>query len=652
MIRGLISVCTVCLLALLLVYSLAEREPRADFTYVNPSGIHTLDPARMSWTQDLRVALNIWEGLTSYDPKTLEPIEGAAHHPPKVSDDGLTYTFTIRGDGRWSNGDPVTAGDFVRAWRRAIEPGTAADYAFLLTDRVVGASAYAAWRNQGVGVLAPLSRLAGGWRIDEDQVRALVADPAVRERVAVVGVPVPDGDHDPSAWSVFAEAINDAKLAWPGIHEEIFARHAGQLDAEFSKVGLETPDEHTLVVRLTEPCPFFLDLTAFPVLSPCHKSIERLRRRHRGAAITAEGLVVYDSQWTKPDYHAGGYPGLITNGPYRLADWKFKRRARLVVNPFFRDAKAIACRTVDMLVYDDVNAAIMAYEAGLVDFLPSMDVAYDHEIARLAMTGERTDFHRCALSATYFMNFNCASESVAGRENPCRDRRVRKALSLAVDKRAIVEDVLKRGDIVAHSFVPPGAMPQYDPPMGPTVDIDEARRLLAEAGYPGGEGMPPVDILYTVRDERVCQAVARMWSRNLGIKVELRGKESKTFGEDKANRRYIVARGNWYADYNDPTTFLECLATGNGNNDSGYSNARYDALLAEAKLTTDRSDRSELLRRAEAIIVQEDFPILPILHYTAPIAIQPWVRGLHPNARMVFPFRYVWIDESALGGNR
>jgi oligopeptide transport system substrate-binding protein len=403
-------------------------------------------------------------------------------------------------------------------------------------------------------------------------------------------------------------------------------------------------DDRTLVVQLCQPCPYFLDLAAFPIFLPCHESIELLRERDRGAPITAEGLVVYDPQWTKPDYHRNQYPGLITNGPYRVGDWTFKRRVRLTVNPHHRLARAISCRTVDMLVYENISASIMAYEAGEVDFLPAMDVPYDHEIARLARSGERCDFHLCHVLGTYFFNFNCTSASIGGQPNPFVDRKIRKAFSLAVDKTQIVEKVLKRGDRVAHSFVPPDSIPGYEPPGGLRFDPEQALALLAEAGCPGGAGLPPVELLYTPRDEVVCQAVARMWEDALGVRVELRSKEPKTFAEDKANHHYMVARGNWFADYNDPTTFLDCLSTGNGNNDSGYSNPKYDALLVEASLQSEGTHRAALLRQAEAIVVQEDLPILPILHYATPIAIKPHIKGLYPNARLWFPFYNVTIQ--------
>jgi oligopeptide transport system substrate-binding protein len=646
MIRNLALVCIILVLAVVSIYALTADETRADFTYVNPSGIHTLDPARMSWTQDFRVALNIWEGLTSWDPRTTEPIEGAALLPPRVSADGLTCTFTIREDARWSNGEPVTAADFVRGWRRGMEPGTATDYTFLFSDNLVGAAEYVRWRREAVAVLTPLARLREGWGIDPQQAEAVRRHPVFNSIRPVVKQAEPRLDEDRRETDALALArqLEAAPVDWEAVHERVFDAHASQLDARFQKVGVSAVGDRTLEVRLLKLCPFLLDLAAFPIFLPCHESLELLRERYRDAPLTAQGLVVYDPQWTKPDYRRNGYPGLITNGPYRLADWIFKRRARLSVNPHYHGAETIAARTVDMLVYENISAAIMAYEAGDVDFLPAMNVPYDHEIARLARTGERPDFHLCTVLATYFFNFNCAPGMVSDKPNPFSDARVRRAFSLAVDKEVIIERVLKRGDRVARSFVPAGAIPGYDPPAGLGCNVEEAKRLLAGAGYPGGTGLPVVELLYTPHDERVCQAVARMWEERLGVKVELRCMESKTFAEEKAKRRYMIARGNWYADYNDPTTFLDCLATGNGNNDSGYSNPRYDNLLAEARAKRDPGARGALLRRAEAILVEEDFPILPILHYAEPIALKSHVKGLHPNARLWFPFKYVTVE--------
>lgn len=587
------------------------REQPADFRYLNPSDIHTLDPARMSWTQDFRIAINIWEGLTAIDPKTMEPVGGAAHFPPEVSTDGTTYRFIIRDDARWSNGDPVVAADFVRGWRRAMEPGTAADYSVYFTDHIAGAKQYVEFRHDFINRFTA-ARKGSGADIVSDSLQAHYQN-----------------DTSPLA-------------ARAGVADSALAEHADRLDREFARVGLRALDDRTLEVRLVRPCVYFLDLTASPIFSPIHESIERLRQREQGTPLTAEGLVVYDPQWTKPEPR-GDYPGLITNGPYRLADWTLKRRARLVVNPFHREAASISCRTIDMMVYNNVDAALLAYEAGNLDFLPGIDVSYAHEIARLARSGARPDFHLCPVMATMFLNFNCASPTVNGQINPFVDARVRKAFALAIDKQALVDTVLGRGDRIAYSLVPPAAIPHYAPPEGVGQDDAMARALLADAGFPGGAGFPPALFLHTVTDEKLCQALARMWRRSLGVRIELQSKESKTFADDKQNRRYMIAKGNWYADYNDATTFLDILVTGNGNNDSGFSHDTFDRLTELARDEIDVDHRASLLRRAEAIAVEDQFPIVPILHYVTPLAISPRVEGLHPNPRLWFPFQLVTV---------
>lgn len=582
-----------CLLVLTTVVAITashESDDRADFVYVNPAGIHTLDPARMSWTQDIRLALNLWEGLVTWDAETLAAVEAVAYYPPDISSDRRTYTFHLRDDARWTNGETVTAHDFIRGWRRAMEPGTATDYASLFTSLVEGAKEYVDWRNEAVAELTKLSR--GGAKARSRHTPALLA-------------------------------------------------HFNEMESRFSTVGLLAPDDRTLVVQLTRPCPYFVGLTGFAPFMPCHAGIELLRERSDRVPLTAQGLVAYDPQWTKPDYRKNAYAGLITNGPYRLDRWVFKRGARLSVNPFHRDHDRIGCKTIEMAEYSDTAASLLAYEAGQVDFLTDLNVPFDHELARLARSGERPDFHPSTLLATYFFSFNCISETVGGRKNPFTDARIRKAFSLAIDRDQLTDKVRRRGDRPARSFVPPGGIAGYTPPTGLERNLEQARTLLAEAG---GIGPDPVELLYVASDERMCQALARMWEEALGVRVELRAQESKTFAEEKANQRYMIARSQWYADYNDPTTFLDCLSTGNGNNDAGYSNPRFDALLRSAGASTDPAARMDLLRQAETIAIEEDCPILPMLHYSEIIAIQPYVRGLYPNARLWFPFRNVTIQ--------
>lgn len=613
-----------------------ESRSRADLTYVNPAGIHTLDPARMSWTQDLRLGLNLWEGLTTYDPRTLEPIEGAAAFPPKLEDE-LTYSFTIRSDSTWSDGSPVTSLDFIRGWRRAMEPGSAGDYQFLLTRYIEGAADYVAWRLRTIRVLTGLQGLARHGSISASEASDLCADEEFRSLIGV-DCGTQAGTDDGMA---LARRLSKVEFDWSEAHARVHAHVASILNERFAEVGMSARQPDTLVVKLAEPCPFFLDLCAFPTFSPVHESVDLLRERHNDLPITAEGLVVYDPQWTKPSPRANGYRGLITNGPYRLKEWQFKRFARLEVNPHFRSAHTMACRSVDMMVYPDVNMSLMAYEAGHVDLLTDLSVDYEYELARLAQSGERTDIKLCHALATYYFVFNCKDEHVGGRINPFVDADVRRAFSLAVDRRAIVEEVLNRGDRIARSLTPPDTIAGYVPPSGLQQDILAAKTLLDNSSVWQRAGAGSIELLYTPADERVCQAIARMWRTALGVNVALRCQESKTFSDARASRQYMVARANWYADYNDPTTFLDVLKSDSTNNDAGYSSKPYDELLARAARTMDRRERYEILQRAEAIIIEQDCPVLPILHYAQMMAFKPHVQGLYANPRLVLPFKHV-----------
>ncbi|MCK4659047.1 MAG: peptide ABC transporter substrate-binding protein [Phycisphaerae bacterium] len=640
---------------------------RGDFVYAAAYGINTLDPAQMSWTNDIRVAINIWEGLTCYHPETTEPIAGVAEFPPEVSDDGLTYKFTIRADARWCNGDPVTAADFARGWRRAVEPGTAMDYARLLVDNIAGLQGYYTWRNEAVAVLTALARLADGRGVDAQAAEMLYLHAELGEVAAAAKRVRTARTRRCDFHQALSVELSEMEVEWEAIHRRWLHRHAAECDERFARTGIAAVGDSFLQVRLERPCPYFLDLCAFPTFMPIHESIEMLREHYQNLPLTRQGLVVYDQQWTKPnrprptkEVCAGGsdgvgsgkrgYPGLITNGPFMLTEWSFKRRMRLTRNPFYHAGDRVAVGTIDRVVYIDANTAVMAYEAGEVDFLPGMEVHYAHKLIELSGKGLRPDFHNPVVLATHFYIFNCRDAEVFGQPNPFTDARVRRAFNLAVDRNLLVEKVLGCGEPPSGHLVPVGSIAGYQSPVSLGYDPSQARRLLSEAGYPGGASLPVIDLLHKTSgaDEKTCVVLARMWRETLGVRVELRGKEPKAFAEDKVKGLYMIARAGWYGDYNDPTTFLDIFRTDNGNNDSGYANADYDALLDQADGLGPGgvlSGRMALLARAEALLICEDCPLLPLYQHTNLMAIKPYVQGLYPNRRLIFPFRYVEIGE-------
>jgi oligopeptide transport system substrate-binding protein len=552
---------------------------KADFTFINRGTIGTLDPAAMSWMQDLQIALTVWEGLCIYDPKTTDPIPGSAE-APEISSDQRTYTFRIRPDARWSNGDPLTAEDFVYAWRRALEPGTAGDYSVLF-DHIQGVRAYVEWRNQEI------RRLQG------------ITDPAGQR------------------------AACDA--------------HFKEADHRFSEtVGITALDEKTLRVRLVRPLPYFLDLCAFSTFLPVHRaSLERFK------VVDPRGLIYYNEQWTKP-YNA------CYNGPFRLTEWKFKQHLKMVKNPYYWNRDAVKPRTIKEIEVEDANTAWLLYSGGDVDYLSYIDTVYAPKLIAASSspldiainkTGrQRHDIHAFRGLGTYFFNFNCKSSLPDGRPNPFYDRRVRQAFTMALDKRSIVDQVVRLGNDPATAFIPPGMLKGYPEVKGLAYDPPRARELMAEAGYPGGIGFPEVVALYNTGalHGEICQATVNMWEQNLGVHGRIEGKETKTFLEDKKTVNYVVCRAAWFGDYRDPTTFLDIFQSDNGNNDSGYMDPKYDRMLREADLDPDPQRRLARLADTERYLVNESLPLLPVFYYVQVVAFDPdRVKNLYLDPRLL-----------------
>lgn len=630
-------------------------DPSADFVIANRGEIITMDPGQMSWMQDIRIAQTLWEGLCTFTPDDSVPTEGVAYFPPAISPDGRTYTFALRPEARWSNGDPVTAGDFTYAFRRAIEPGTAGEYAFLFLDYVAGAREYADWRSDVVGAITAMRTLARGGSIEADPARRL--RPYLPPEVAATvfdGLPDPPGGDATSATRTQFERLwrqrhdlltRQGRAQWSEQADRLLAEHVAQMDARYAEtIGWRAVNDRTLEIRLTRPTPYYPELCAFATMLPVHRaSVDRLR------TITPEGLWVYDTQWPKPDYRANGYPGLITNGAYVLREWKFKRYLLLERNPYYWDAEHVAIPTIKVVAFEQPATGFLAFERGQVDWLTD-PIALDFapELVAQMRSGRRNDMHSSDAFGTYYYAFNCRPQLVDGSRNPFADARVRLAFDLALDKQAIVDSVVKLGNRVALTFVPPGSIAGYTSPHGLDRNPDRARTLLAEAGFPGGQGFPEVDFLYNSGGghEKIAEAAAKMWRDELGVRVSSRVMEVKTFRDAARRGQFMIARKSWYGDYGDPLTFLELLQTGNGNNDGEFSNARYDAKLVEAAATIDPQRRFDLLAEAEAIGIEQEMAIIPMFHYVNLYGYRPNVRGLYTNTRMINPFKYIGLAGS------
>ncbi len=381
--------------------------------------------------------------------------------------------------------------------------------------------------------------------------------------------------------------------------------------SDFSHVGVRAPDDLTLVVELNNPTPFFLDLCAFPTLFPVRTDlIERV-----------------GDDWIKP-------ANILTNGAFLLEDWRINDRIRLKKNPAYWDANQVALDTVDILPISKANTAFNFYASGEADLLMDKGLAPPSLLEALM---QRPDFHASPFLGIYFLRFNVTRP-------PFDDVRVREAFALTVDADSIVRRITRAGEIPASGFVPPG-IEGYEPVPGPGFDPDRARALLAEAGFPNGRGFPLSVYLYSEGEvnEAIAVELQSVWRRELGVTIQLARQEWKVYLNSLSSLDYAIARSSWVGDYPDPNTFLDMFVSGGGNNRTGWSNPAYDRLIQEAAATPDPSNRFDLLRQAESLLVQQAIPIRPIFYYVGIQFYDPTrLGGIEGNLLDEHPIRAIF----------
>lgn len=387
--------------------------------------------------------------------------------------------------------------------------------------------------------------------------------------------------------------------------------------ADFGAVGVMAPDDRTLRVELENPTPFFPDLCAFVTLLP----------------VPMHVVEKYGDEWTKPGH-------LVGNGAFTLESWRLNDHIRLRKNPRYWNAANVGMETIDVVPVSKGNTAFNLYSAGQADLM------LDKGLVPPALLGEmkkRDDFHAAPFFGTFFLRYNCA-------KSPFRDERVRKAFSLAIDKKAIVERITRAGEVPADSFVPPGAG-GYEPVAGcGGFDPEGARKLLSGAGFPGGEGFPMVTYLYSEGElnEGIAVELQSMWRRELGVNVQLLRQEWKVYLRSLSTLDYDIARSSWVGDYPDPNTFLDMFVTNGGNNRTGWSDPTYDALIARAGAEADPAKRHEILREAEKMLVCTQVPVCPLFFY---VGIQMYngakLVGIEGNVLDEHPLRAMkWKDRA------
>ena len=461
--------------------------------------------------------------------------------------------------------------------------------------------------------LHPVPGVASGWEITPDGLSyAFHLRPEARWSD---GKPVTADDFVRSWRRILSPSLGaeNASLLYVIRGAEAFNRGAAP---DFSGVGVSAADARTLRVTLEHPAPYFLSLLTNTAFYPVPIAV-----------ISAEGPEDRrGNPWAKPGH-------LVGNGPFTLVSWVPGRAVTLAKSGTYWDAAAVTLKGIRLLPIDSLEAEERDFRAGqlhLTDALPAGRVE-----AYLAGKPENRRFLRIdPYLGTYFYRINTGSPFLG-------DPRIRKALALAIDRRAIVERILRGGQKPAGALTPPG-MGGYQPPAGLATSFAEARRLLAAAGHPGGKGLPPFEILFNDSENHrlIAEAVQEMWTRQLGVNARLVNEDLKSVLAARRTGSYQIVRSSWIADYEDPVSFLNVWRGGSGNNETGWNDPGYDALLFEADRSPDPEARRKTLGRAEALLL-DAAPVIPIYYYTHVFLIQASVRGWYPNLLDHHPYKYV-----------
>jgi oligopeptide transport system substrate-binding protein len=493
--------------------------------------LEDLDPHMATVTSNYSVLSALFEGLVAEDPVDLHPVPGVAERW-ETSPDGLTYTFYLRSDAKWSSGEAVTSQDFIDSWHRILTPSLGATYASQL------------YIIQG------------------------------------------------------AEAFNKGEAA-------------------FAQVALKAQDARTLTVRLEHPATWFLSVLSGPNWYPVPIS---LIRKYGGVADRG-------NPWASAEHWVG-------NGPFNLVSWHHSQEIVVTRSATYWDEAKVRLKEIHFHAFDSIDAEERAFRAEQIHVTETLPPDKVETYRRDSPELLRMD----PLLGTYFLRINV-------RKPGLNDARIRLAMSLAVDRQAIVDRILHGGQKPALTFTPPD-FTGYAPDGALAPSLDKARQLLAGAGYPGGAGLPAFELLYNTSESHkvIAEALQEMWRRDLGIRVTLVNEDIKSTEGARAAGTYDILRSSLIADYADPSAFLDTWRADSSDNFTGWRNADYDNLMFSAARTTDPAARSSLMAKAESILLAES-PVIPLYHYAHVFLIRPSVHGWYPTLLDHHPYKGVWLEE-------
>ena len=491
----------------------------------------SLDPHIATGVPEHHIISSLMEGLVNKDGETLEPRPGVAKSWD-ISADGRVYTFYLRQDARWSNGDLHNAHDYVWSWWRALQPALGNLYAYMYF---------------------PIAN---------------------------------------------AKAYYDGEIS------------------DFSQVGVKALGDYVLQVTLTEPIPYFLQLLDHYSTYPVHRAtIEKFGTAdQRGTRWTFEG-------------------NIVGNGAFQLKEWKINRRITVERNPHYWNAENVRLNQVVFYPTENVTTEERMFRAGQLHYsgIPSDKIqAYSQS--------DDPSLRIQPYLGVYFYRLNVDKPQLS-------DKRVRRALGMTINRDQLVSQITKGGQIPAYAITPPGTMGYY-PESDLTFDPEGAKKLLAEAGYPNGEGFPTTEILYNTSEghRKIAVALQQMWKKHLNIDVVLLNQEWKVYLDTVSNHHYEIARAGWIGDYVDPNNFLDMFLCNGGNNRTRWCNPEYDQIiLQQVPKAKTHQQRLELFQKAETILLDE-MPVIPIYISTSNNLVHSTVKNFGRNILNQANYREMYLE--------
>jgi len=373
---------------------------------------------------------------------------------------------------------------------------------------------------------------------------------------------------------------------------------------DFEKVGVKVLGPHTLELALETPVPYFLSLLVNPPWFPVHY-----------ASVVEEGpWTSRNSEWAKPGK-------LVSNGPYQLSEWRLNDFLRVTRNPFFPRPTQFPLDEIVFFPISNIYTEERAFADGLIDItsiVSSQQIRYYLESESPDVLQIEPDL------GVYYLILNTAKP-------PLDDPRVRKALSLALERSSISRDIRKRGEPSAAHFTPAG-IGGYRPPPTLEENTQLARELLKEAGYGEENPIPPIEFLFNTSETHrpIAEAIQAIWKTRLGVEIELVNKEWKSYLADRQQKNFTIARAGWLGDYLDPETFLGLWTSESTNNFTGWSHPDYDRYMKEAARLPSGPKRYDFLAKAETVLLEE-LPIIPIFFYNRAYLLSDRVENWSAN---------------------